>query len=157
MTRIQKGSGVKFSISLLFFVTATLGAEGLATVNKVELINKLNAIIQGQRSEFLIEMERVERLFQKYTEREMEKCLNDKPSFDQENTGEKKVNHQRKTKEEAKTCHANLIEFRIRFTQLSFKARKGYLKHTHGLQVDQLADFKEQALKQLRALLLKYK
>lgn len=126
-------------------------------VSQDQILQKLSSLKNSTVREYMEKMREISELSTDYIKTKEQECSGEYSSFVLGEAGEKKRKKNKLTKKEKSLCLYLLIDFRVKFTKLSFEIRKNHLKKLHQAQVDELNRMEQKQLTQLEKLSKKYK
>ncbi len=146
----------KLIILLMMIFTGTLKAQD-AEVSEDEIMARVEKALTMEFSGFISEMQEINKLSLNYIEKKRDECSGEFSSLVINEKGEKVLKKKKLSKKEKRQCLFLLVNFRIRFTKMAYKARNIYLKKLQESQVEELRVMENNTLAKLKKLAKKYK
>lgn len=141
-------------ISLFLLFSFNLWAQ---EVSQDEIMQKLSELKTVSVEEYVEKMREISEISADYIRTKEQECSGEFSSIVLDENGEEKRVKKKLSKKEKHLCLYLLIDFRIKFTKISFEIRKNHLKRMHTLQIEELSKLEQKQVSELEKLSKKYK
>lgn len=154
-------TGEKFlKIKYLFILVFLIPAQNVLSqveLSEDKILDLLKNVDSLNLTEFIDKMESISEETGQYVKLQEERCSGDYTSFIIDESGKRKLQKNKLTKQEKRLCKYKLIHFQIRVSQIIFKTREKFLKESHKLQLEQLRSLSNKRLSELELAAQKFK
>lgn len=126
-------------------------------IQQSDILKRFEALENSSISDYLKEMETVNKVAAKYIEKREEECSGVYSTITTNEKGEQIEQKKKLSRKEKRLCKYLLINFQVKVTKISFKLRAAYLKKLSERQIGELEKLSKKRLAELETLAQKYK